>query len=168
MKEIVLTNGSVALIDDEDFDKISKYKWTEHKEGTKQKSYAISSVRDESGKYKQIRMHRLVLGISDPKLKIDHANGKTLDNTKSNIRVASNSQNGSNLDALVSTNTSGFRGVGLASGKARRVKPWCAKIRVNGKLVHLGYFASAQEAAKAYDAAAKKHFGEFCGKLNYE
>lgn len=166
MKEIVLTKGMVAIVDDEDFHRVNELSWSAHKENDDY-FYAVSSVKIDK-KYKQIRMHRFILGITDPKIKVDHKNGNTLDNRKENIRPSSNAENSRHIQKLFSTNTSGYRGVNLASDSHKRSKPWVARIKVNNKPKHLGYFHTAEEAAKAFDKAAKIYFGDFCGKLNFE
>lgn len=163
MKEIKLLKGLVALVDDEDFERINAFKWSFHKEGRSE--YAVSSIKIEN-KYKQFRMHRMILSISDPKVFVDHIDGNGLNNTKANLRLATHKQNSRNYSKLFSTNTSGFRGVRF--DKRQKTKPWKCTIKFENKNVHLGYFISAEEAAKAFDKAAKELFGEFCGKLNYE
>lgn len=87
---------------------------------------------------------------------IDHINGYPWDNRIENLRLASRAQN--NANAVLSTrNTSGFKGVSRKSGKQK----WVASLQVDGSDVHIGCFDTAEEAAKAYAEAAKKHFGEF-------
>ena len=86
---------------------------------------------------------------------VDHKNGDGLDNSRSNLRIATKAQNGQNKTKRKGT-SSQYKGVCLhKSGK------WVAAIVVNGKRVHLGCYAAEQEAARAYDAAATTHFGEF-------
>jgi hypothetical protein len=87
-------------------------------------------------------------------LKADHINGNPLDNRRENLRSATQQMNGINT-GLCSTNTSGFKGVSPEKGK------WSAQIHVMNRKKFLGYFDDKVEAAKAYNSAAKKHFGEF-------
>lgn len=164
--KIELTKGMSAIVDESDYEKLVNFKWQAHRENNGH--YAVCSVRQDNGKYKQFRMHRMILNISDSRIFIDHKNGNTLDNRKENLRIASYGENSRNLSKKLKNNTSGYRGVGLASGSEKRSKPWAARIKLNGKLKHLGYFTTAEDAAKAFDKAAKELFGEFCGKLNFE
>jgi hypothetical protein len=97
--------------------------------------------------------------IDDPTVEVDHRDGNGLNNRRrSNLRVCSHSQNGANQKKH-KNNTSGFKGVVLY--KDNRSRPWCARIKVEGRHIYLGYFATPDEAAKAYDAAAIRLHGEF-------
>jgi hypothetical protein len=158
MKEITLTNGMTALVDDEDYEKLTKINWYYRREG-----YAVGNLPSpEKGVYPKVLMHRYILDA--PKgTQVDHINGNKLDNRKENLRIANASTNKAN-DGLRSTNTSGHKGVTKASGSRKR-KPWVAQIKVNYEHIHLGYYATTEEAAKAYNEAALKYFGEFA-KLN--
>lgn len=105
------------------------------------------------GKDSFILLHRLVMNA--PKgVSVDHINRDKLDNRKTNLRFANQSQNAAN-----SIKPTGFK------NKYKGVQPyyrrWRANIGVNYKRIHLGVFATEQEAAKAYNAAAVKYFGEF-------
>lgn len=150
MKEIQLTQGYVALVDDEDFERVSQHKW-------------YASIRPEANNVYVIRkigrktqgLHRFILGVEDPKIKVDHRDHNGLNNLRSNLRPTRN-QNAQN-QRLSSANTSGFKGV---SWKVRE-KKYQAGIKVNGKTVHLGTFSDLLEAACAYDMAAVKYHGEF-------
>ncbi len=137
-----------ALIDDEDFELVSQYQWHLTHFG-----YAI---------YKEIRMHRLIMNT--PKgMDTDHVNENKLDNRKVNLRICTRSQNMAN-DGLKKNNTVGFKGVGFI--KIRNLKkPWRAYLMINKKHIHLGYFETKIDGAKAYNEAALKYFGEFA-KLN--
>jgi hypothetical protein len=92
---------------------------------------------------------------------VDHINRDKLDDRWCNLRLATRSQNSANV-ALRPNSTSGF--IGVTFDKAR--DKWRAQIRIAGRKVNLGRFASAEEAARAYDAAALKEFGEFA-ELNF-
>ena len=103
-------------------------------------------------------VHRKVAGA--PKNKdVDHINGNTLDNRKSNLRVCSRSQNNYNRGPK-KNNKSGYKGVVFKSDHWRE-KPWVAMIKTPGKYLHIGSFKTAEEAAMAYDAAALKYAGDF-------
>lgn len=152
-KEIPLTRGYVAIVDDEDFELVSQYRWVAvTKKGYT--TYAGSFVTTD-GKRHQITMHRLVMNF--PTSSVDHINGDGLDNRRStNLRVATVSQNLANRGAP-SNNTSGFKGVWW--DRVRSV--WVASIYPGGKHKRLGSFSTAAEAAHAYNKKAIELFGEF-------
>jgi hypothetical protein len=107
-------------------------------------------------------MHRLILGNPDIKMHVDHRNRVGLDNWRNNLRVCTPSQNAGNSLHHID-NGSGLKGVGWhkASGA------WRARICINYCTHYLGTFKSKEDAARAYDEAAKEHFGEFA-ILNYQ
>ena len=110
---------------------------------------------------KKVRMHREIMNAPDGLL-VDHQNGKTLDNRRSNLRLATHSQNMCNKPKTSTKSTSRFRGVYLDKRKGR----WVAKIQINRKCIWLGHFNNEIEAARAYDAAAKMYHKEFA-RLNF-
>jgi len=142
MQKIHLTQGKIALVDDEDFEWLNKWKWYFHKTG-----YATTN----GGK---IFMHRLINNTPQG-LHTDHINRKKLDNRRSNLRSVTPGQNSMNTE-LRKNNTSGYRGVtwhGIGKGY------WRAILTVNDKPIHLGLFTSKIDAAKAYNNAVYKYFG---------
>lgn len=152
MKTIQLTQGMVAIVDDEDFHLVVRYKW-HYAEG-----YARTDLKGSDGKYRSVSMHRMILNT--PKgMETDHINGDRLDNRRENIRVCTKAQNLRNV-AKRTNNSSGMKGV----YKSRNEK-WVAQIRLNGKSYYLGIFSEKVEAAMAYNEAAKKFHGEFA-RLN--
>lgn len=160
MKKIELTKGFVALVDDEDFEYLSQWKWFAHKYG---KSYrVVRSGQKRKGESKTTYyMHREILCVKDSKIVVDHINGNALDNRRENLRLCTQSQNSKN-QKMPCNNTSGFKGV--VWDKAN--KKFAAQIKVDRKCKKIGRFETALEAAKAYDGAAKKYFGDFA-KLNF-
>jgi hypothetical protein len=148
-KEIKLTKGYVALVDDEDHKWLLQFKWYADEQG-----YARRNVG--SGlKRVVVRMHREILQA--PKgFEVDHINGNKFDNRRCNLRLATHNQNQQNCVAY-KNNTSGFKGVTWN----KRDQKWCAQIRINSKRKHIGYFDDPIEAAKAYDKAAKELHDKF-------
>ncbi len=155
MKEIPLTRGMVALVDDEDYEEMQLYRW--HAIRSRHTWYAATSIRNEvTGKYADVRMHHMVIPQLPPGRTIDHVNGNGLDNQKRNLRSATPTQQARNA-SVPSNNACGFKGVYFE----KRRKVWHARIKVNGRSRFLGSFSSAEEAALAYDEEARAEFGEF-------
>lgn len=147
-KLIKLTQGKHAIIDDEDYEWLSGREWCAQK--GKYTWYAVSI--EAEGKN---RMHRLILG-ADIGQQVDHQNHDGLDNRRTNIRIATRSQNGGNR-LPVTGKSSKFKGVSFD----RDTNKWAAYIRKNLRLIKLGRYHSENDAAKAYDEAAIKYFGAF-------
>ena len=150
MKTIQLTQNQVAYVDDDKYEMLSKFKW--HARKAKKKFHAITRIGDEF-----VRMHRLLLGLSvlESKMQADHIDGNSLNNTMSNLRVVTNSQN--QMNAFSSGGKSKYKGVAWHKHKKR----WYANIRINNKQTGLGYYRHEVDAAKAYNKACVKHFGCF-------
>jgi len=145
MKEIPLSKGKVALVDDSDYEWLNQWKWHyKHKDG---------AVR--STKATRIYMHRVVTQCPS-EYEVDHINHDRLDNRRVNLRVCSHSQNQCN-SAKLSSNTSGYKGVSWH----KKVGKWQSKIGHRGKSYYLGLFSDPVDAALAYDAKARETFGEF-------
>ena len=154
MKEIKLTQGQVALVDDQDFEFLNQWKWHLKKDG--ERKYAVRNLPLLNGKQKRLSMHRLIMCMPDDGVLIDHKNRNGLDNRKCNLRICSLNDNLKNKK-IYSNNTSGYKGVGWH----KRDKTWLARIKVNKKYIHLGCFKDPKDAAVAYNNAASKYFGEF-------
>lgn len=144
---IPLTQGKFALIDEEDFEEVSRYRW--HVVGVKDgKPYAMNRMN-------RLFMHRLIAKPPPGKL-VDHRNCDGLDNRRGNLRIATKSLNTANQRPKRG-GTSKYKGV-------YRPRPnglWAAYITKDQKRTHLGSFLIEEEAARAYDAAALELFGEF-------
>ena len=152
MKEIPLGRTSyVAIVDDTDFEELSKYKWyaLRHRTG---KIYAMTTIDGRT-----IFMHRSLMGASKFSEKIDHINGDSLDNQRANMRVCTNSENMMNR-GITRRNKSGAKGIQFKCGK------WTCVIGFSGKAIYLGRFENLDDAKKAYDLAAEKYHGIFARK----
>jgi|SRR3990167_679890 len=149
MKQIPLTKGKFAIVDDEDFPRVNKYKWCYDHE------YARAYIGGGRQNPVYVYLHRLVLNCT-PGQMIDHKNRNKLDCRKINLRTCSKSQNAVN-SFLRKDNTSGFRGVSYHNLEHK----YKAKIVVNQKVIHLGTFSDPIEAAMAFNKAAKSYRGEF-------
>lgn len=145
MKKIPLTRGKYALVDEDDYEVLSKSKWSLHSAG-----YAIRSANR-----KLVYMHRLVTGAKNGEY-VDHINGNKLDNRRGNLRICTCVQNFWNNK--VHSKATGYKGVWKNTGKRHR---FAAVISVNYKRIYLGNFKTKEEAAKAYNEAAKRYKGEF-------
>lgn len=153
-KLIALSNGMYAIVDEQDFDWLSSYKWQAHVTSAG-KCYPRSTQRiHKTRKNKILKMHRLIMGVEKSSLHVDHINRNPLDNRRSNLRICLPQQN--NINCVSRKHRIGLRGV-----RERANKKWQAKISVNGKVKHLGTFPSARIAIEAYNAAAVKFHREF-------
>lgn len=148
MKRIPLTRGKVALVDDEDYDWLSQWKWfAKYNFG---KFYAAR--HDPKNHSHTIHMHQMLLGP-----RCDHKNRDGLDNRKENLRKASRRQNNCN-QGLRKNNRTGYKGITCPD---KRHDKYQARIGYKGRIIYLGYYETKEEAARAYDEAAKRLHGEF-------
>lgn len=154
MREISLSKGCVSLVDDEDYGRVSAYTWSTSTTVQK-RNYAHSLI---NGKF--IKLHRFILDAV-PSTFVDHINGDTLDNRRQNLRLCTKTENNRNC-VRKRTSESGYKGVHLSKRDGR----WAAKTCVNRVRKHIGYFKTVEDAARAYDAAAKAFHGDFA-KLNF-
>jgi hypothetical protein len=161
MQRLSLSKGYFSLIDDDDYMRLSQYKWTAMVTGQHIKriyAYRRTGWRKDARRYqKSIWLHREIMDA--PKgMDVDHINHDTLDNRKQNLRLATRSQNLANNRRPIGA--TGFRGVCRTS--SGELLPFKAQIKGE----YLGTFANAVDAARAYDTAASKKFGEFA-RLNF-
>jgi hypothetical protein len=142
---ICLTKGKVAIVDREDWEQLVTHRW-----------YCSSgyAMRDDT-KRGTVLMHREIAGTPDD-LRTDHRNLDRLDNRRQNLRHCTRSQNNHNVGRQ-RNNKTGYKGVSYDRQRRR----FFASIRVEGKTRALGRYHTAEEAARAYDAAAQEYYGEF-------
>ncbi len=159
MGEIQLTRGQITLVDDEDYDYLTQWKWCALY-NTSTKTYYV--VRNQThGEYesydtrKMFLMHRVILQV-DNSYQVDHVNHNTLDNRKENLRLATISENLRNRNKP-KNNKSGYKGVSWKS----RDKVWAAQIKIGGKSIYLGSYTTPEDAYDAYKKAAIELHGEF-------
>ena len=149
-RRIKLTHGKYAIVDVEDYEKLAQEDWHLWESG----SYNQYAIRYEEGK--SLKMHRVIMN-APAGFVVDHKNGEGLDNRKTNLRITTQAQNQYNRKKYKGKTTSQYKGVHRKHDR----KKYIAKIRCNGKRIFLGYFDNEIDAAKAYDAAARLHHGEF-------
>lgn len=155
-KEIPLTKGKVALVDDDDFAAFGEFSWSYSSAG-----YAVRSVYPESFRRpKTETLHRVIMS-APPGLVVDHINGDRLDNRRENMRVCTIAQNCRNSRGRANR-IEPYKGISrLSSGR------WKATVFCDGTGYYLGVYDTPEEAGRAYDRKATELFGEFAG-LNFK
>lgn len=148
MKLIPLSRGLSAKVDDADFEEVCRHKWYASTTG-----YAVRNALVD-GRVTTVKMHR-ILTSAQPGLEVDHIDGDRLNNQRANLRPANRTENLRN--SMKRGRTSRFKGVYWLTANGR----WRAKIKADGRYVHLGLFDHEESAARAYDDAARTYFGEF-------
>ncbi len=149
MREIVLTQGKVALVSDEDYEELSKHKW--HARYNRGLFYACRTVTVSPRREANVYMHQVVCCKG-----ADHKDGNGLNNQRDNLRPATHQQNQFNRGPRLGS-CSRFKGVYRDKDR----KKWRACIRISGSKKHIGYFDDELKAATAYDDKARELFGEF-------
>jgi len=139
VKKISLTRGMFALVDDEDYEWLSQWKWYALR--TRKNCFYVA--RQKNGK--TVLMHREILNLKkDQKIQGHHKNHNTLDNRRKNLEIVNNRENNSNKKYHSK------HGVGIEKKKdIRRQKPFRASVEINGKAKHIGYFTTAKKAQEA-------------------
>lgn len=157
--ELKLSKGYKAVVDNNDKKKPWLYKWTAevklHLDGTVRTVYAYRHIiRD--GKRTTQYLHRFLLGVSDPKVEVDHQDCDGLNNKRKNLRTACRQQQSRNSSKCKGT-SSQYKGV----YKRTDCKGWVAQTKISGKKVHIGSFSSEEFAKVAYDNFVVSNYGEF-------
>lgn len=150
-KEIQLTKDKVALVDDEDYEFLCQWKWRASYEDGR-----FYAVRMEGFPHRiLVRMHRQIMNAPE-NVEVDHIDTNGLNNTRDNLRLCTRGENACNRN-MQKNNKSGYKGV----FKVQKTGKYRASIRYNRKTIYLGTFPNPEQAAQAYDEAAKKYFGVF-------
>lgn len=149
MKEITLTKGLTAKVDDEDYDHLRQWLWQASENGSL--FYARRSIHVKHKPSIKVYMHRLIMNCTDRKLRVDHIDQNTLNNQKSNLRICTHVQN------LVNQKKRGGASKYLGVSWHKRGKSWAAQAAGH----YLGLFKIETEAAKAYNEKMKELFGAF-------
>lgn len=156
--KIPLTQGKFALVDKLDESLISPHKWFANRQGNTY--YAGRNITDKPYIQTFISMHRLILGLKKGET-ADHINGDGLDNRRSNLRKCTIQQNTFNKHRT-KKGSSQYKGVCWQ----KQARKWRAYIKKDYKGIYLGLYESEVDAAKAYNKAAIKHFGEYANLNN--
>ena len=156
---VPLNRGHVAIVSPEDVERVSDRQW--HAKVDKDgRVYAVGHVPGSGKRGRSERMHRFILGAQAGWI-VDHRDGDGLNNTRDNLRVCVSAQNARNCRKYSRARTSKFKGVCLQPDGR-----WRAQICVDYRKINLGSYATEIMAARVYDQAARKHFGEFA-RLNF-
>ena len=147
MKRIALTKQKVTIVDDEDYEFLTQWRWQFHSQG-----YASRNIKP-----KTIWMHRLILKTPEG-YETDHINGNKLDNRKQNLRIATHAQN-NRRKGLQKSNKWGYKGITKVNQKSG--EKWFARLWFNNKSIWLGGYKTKEEAASAYNKGAKKYHKKF-------
>lgn len=157
MKKLFDIHGNEIMVDDNQYDYLSKFSWHISPQGYAKKNKSKSPNGDHG-----ILMHRMVLGAKAGE-QVDHIDGNKLNNQLENLRLCSFSSNQAN-SKIKSNNTSKYKGVTFDSSRNK----WIAQIMINRKHKFLGRFNSPIDAAREYNNAAIHYFGEFANINNLE
>jgi hypothetical protein len=150
----------VAIVDDDDVERVNRYRWSYC---PNRNGYAVRRA-PKGSKPTMIPMARFIMNAPPDKW-VDHIDGNTLDNRKSNLRLCTQAQNQMNM-RMSRRNTSGYRGVVFDKRPHQQNRPWQATVSFKGKPVYVGCFATPEEAARAFDKKALELRGEFA-QLNF-
>jgi hypothetical protein len=153
-RKIYLTKGKYAMVSPEDFEEVNRHKWqvvNNHNDTF----YAIRSVRINGSK-KRLMMHREIMKPAEGFV-VDHGDGDGLNNTRDNLSIVTAAENSYNRMKCKNICSSKYKGV----SREKKSNKWRAIINYKGIPIRLGWFDNEIDAAKAYDEAAKKYYGEY-------
>lgn len=157
---IELTQGKEARIDAEDLEQVLNFGIWCFAEDTGGRGYVVTSTRQSDGKWKQCKLHRLIMDCWDPEIFVDHIDGIGLNCRKYNLRLATKAQNSQHRRKRTQgPSSSSYKGVFF--DRRRPNKPWIARIYVDGQSIYLKSYKTAREAAIVYDKRALKEWKEF-------
>lgn len=159
MKEIQLTQGRAALVDDVDYDTLINHRWHLGSGGR----YAARMKRGTKTDRSVLLMHRVIMGLTNENIQVDHIDGNKLNNQRSNLRLVTSSQNKMNT-GILSTNTTGFKGVTYD----KESKKYIAQIGINRKCIKIGRFDSISDAASARIEAERRYHGQYAMNLQID
>ena len=160
---IIIADGTEVFVDDSDYAELANYVW-HIKQRTNYLLYVYRYERcdipNRISKYRRVKMHQQIMGFPQGKTP-DHKNGNPLDNQRSNLRLATQQQQAFNTHRRNGKKHKGVTFCPTVHGKYKCNVPWRARIRIDNKLISLGFFATQEAAAQAYNEAAVRYFGEF-------
>jgi len=152
MANIITSKGHVITVDDDDYELLNTFKWHIDADG-----YFQAHTPMVNGKRKHVKIHRFITNAPTGMV-VDHINHDKSDNRKANLRVCTHTENVRNMQTRKQLN--GIKGVYFTPNEKRK-KKYLVCIRVDGRQKNIGRFLTQEEAANAYDIAAKLHYGEF-------
>lgn len=149
---VPLTNSSeLTYVNTEDLGKLEGHRWRIDPKG-----YVVAGTKD--GRNTTVRLHRIIMG-TEKGILLDHINHNKRDNTRGNLREATNTENQYNVPKTTRKTSSKYKGVHFR--KDLKVKKWTARGTLKGKRIHLGHYLTQEEAALEYNKFASEHYGEF-------
>jgi hypothetical protein len=159
--KILLSRGLFAIVDEEDYERLSKYNWCAN---VNHRTVYADRADFTDGKKATVKMHREILGLKrGDKRVVDHINHNGVDNRKCNLQIITHAENIKNQSPRQEKPDSIYTGVVYRVSEAKK---WLARIHVNGRYKKIGYFNNEMDAAKAYDEEAKRIFG-YNADLNF-
>jgi hypothetical protein len=153
-RRIPLTQGKYAIVDPEEYESLSRFKWFAVKYRCSFYAVRTESLKNPRHRRFNVKMHRQIMNLPEGNL-VDHINHNGLDNRRTNLRIVSLEQNNWNTRKQAGKCTSQYKGVSKRNGK------WRVHLTHKRKRYFLGCFDDEETAARAYDAKAKEVFGEY-------